>query len=167
MSESRALKIGIIGVGVMGRSHAKDVHNLEQAELTAICDIDKVRADEVAGQYGAIAYYDVQAMFEKAELDGVIIATPHYEHTPLSIEAFNRGIHVLVEKPIAVHAKNAGKMLTAYETAKTTHPKLVFAAMFMQRTYGCWKKINSIRFTTSTFVIFLFSQYEKSWLSTG
>jgi len=144
MSESRALKIGIIGVGVMGRSHAKDVHNLDQAELTAICDIDNARADEVAGQYGAAAYYDAQEMFEHAGLDGVIIATPHYDHTPLSIAAFKHGIHVLMEKPIAVHAKDARKMITAYEAAKATHPKLVFAAMFMQRTYGYWKKIKAM-----------------------
>ncbi len=144
MNEDKKIKLGIIGVGVMGRSHAKDVNDLEQTELTAICDLDKARADEIAGQYGATAYYDAQDMFENAGLDGVIIATPHYDHTPLTFEAFKRGIHVLVEKPIAVHAKAARTMITAYEAARATYPKLVFAAMFMQRTYGYWKKIKAM-----------------------
>jgi predicted dehydrogenase len=144
MNKKTTIKLGIIGVGVMGRSHAKDIYNLKQTELTAICDVDKTRADEVAGQYGASAYYDTWEMFAKAGLDGVIIATPHYDHTPLTIEAFHRGIHVLVEKPIAVHAKDARKMINAYKAAKTTYPNLVFAAMFMQRTYGFWKRIKAM-----------------------
>lgn len=144
MSKGNTMKLGIIGVGVMGRSHTNDVHNLEQAELTAICDVDRARADEVAGQYGATAYDNAQEMFEQADLDGVIIATPHYDHTPLTLAAFERGIHVLVEKPIAVHAKDARVMISAYEAAKAAQPKLVFAAMFMQRTYGYWKKIKAM-----------------------
>jgi predicted dehydrogenase len=144
MSGTTAVRLGIVGVGVMGRSHAKDVHNLEQAELTAVCDIDRNRADDIARKNGATAYYDVQEMFEKAGLDSVIIAMPHYDHTALSIEAFKHGLHVLVEKPIAVHAKDARKMIAAYETAKATHPNLVFAAMFMQRTYGYYLKIKDL-----------------------
>jgi predicted dehydrogenase len=128
----------------MGRSHAKDVHSLHSAELTAICDVDASRADEVAAQYGTTAYSDAKEMFDNAGLDGVIIATPHYDHTSLSIEAFHRGIHVLVEKPIAVHTGDARKMIMAYEKAKSAYPKLMFAAMFMQRTYGFWQKIKSM-----------------------
>jgi predicted dehydrogenase len=144
MSEDKKIKLGVIGIGVMGRSHAKDVNDLESTELVAICDVDQSRADEAAGKYNTTAYYNTQEMFEKAGLDGVIIATPHYDHTPLAIEAFKRGIHVLVEKPIAVHAKDARKMIDAYEAAKTDYPNLVFAAMFMQRTYGYWKKIKAM-----------------------
>ena len=55
-----------------------------------------------------------------------------------------RGIHVLVEKPIAVHAKDARKMISAYETAKLQYPNLIFAAVFMQRTYGFWRVIKSM-----------------------
>lgn len=140
----QTLKIAIVGVGVMGRSHAKDVYDLEHTELVGICDADKARANELASQYNTIAYDDYERMLATTELDGVIIATPHYSHTPLSIAAFRRGIHVLVEKPIAVHVKDARKMIAAYESAKKAYPELVFAAMFMQRTYGYWKKIKAM-----------------------
>jgi predicted dehydrogenase len=134
------IKIGIIGVGGMGRSDANDVHTLQSTELTAVCDVDASRADDVAGQYGATAYYDAKEMFDNPGLDGVIIATPHYAHTPLCIDAFRRGIHVLVEKPIAVHARDARKMILAYDEARAEHSNLMFVDRFMQRTYGYWKK---------------------------
>ena len=83
-------------------------------------------------------------MLEKVGLDGIIIATPHYDHTPMSIDAFQRGLHVLTEKPIAVHVKDARKMVAAYQAARKTHPNLVFEIMFNQRTYGFWQKIKSL-----------------------
>jgi predicted dehydrogenase len=55
-----------------------------------------------------------------------------------------RGIHVLVEKPIAVHVKDAHSMIAAYEAARRQTPTLVFAAVFMQRTYGFWRKIKAM-----------------------
>jgi len=74
----------------------------------------------------------------------VVVATPHYSHTPISVDFMSRGVNVLVEKPIAVHVKDAQKMIDAYEAAKKVHPKLVFEAMFMMRTFGCWQKIREM-----------------------
>jgi len=134
----------VIGVGNMGRSHAKDVNDLSHADLVAVCDIDRARADQMAAHFGVKAYYNHEDLLADAALDGVIIATPHYDHTPISIDAFAQGLHVLVEKPIAVHAKDAHKMINAYESAKQIRPELVFSAMFMQRTYGHWLKIKDL-----------------------
>jgi len=140
----KKVKIAIIGVGNMGRHHARDVQDLPHTELVAVCDIDRASADGVATEYGVPAYYNYQDLLAKAEANGVIIATPHYDHTPISIDFLQKGIHVLVEKPIAVHAKDAHKMVDAYELAKRTRPDLVFSAMFMQRTYGHWLKIKDL-----------------------
>jgi predicted dehydrogenase len=144
LTQNNKIKIAVIGVGVMGIQHAKDIHDLDNTTLTAICDIDHTRADIYAQQYGVPAFYDHRQMFEQIALDAVLIATPHYDHPPISMNAFERGIHVLTEKPIAVHAKAAREMITAYEEAKERYPDLVFAAMFQQRTYGFWKKIRSL-----------------------
>ena len=141
MENTQRLKMAVIGVGVMGSQHLKDIHALEQAELVAVCDIDRAKADRFAAQYGAKAYYDYRELLEMPGLDAILIATPHYDHPIISIAAFQQGIHVLVEKPIAVHAKDARKMIAAYDAAKATKPDLVFAAMFMQRTYGHWQQI--------------------------
>jgi predicted dehydrogenase len=76
--------------------------------------------------------------------DGIMIATPHYDHPKIAFAAFERGIHVLVEKPLGVDAYQARQMVAAWEKAKKTHPHLVFAAMFQQHTLGHWRKIKQL-----------------------
>ena len=83
-------------------------------------------------------------MLDSAALDAVIIATPHYDHPDMCIAAFERGIHVLVEKPIAVHLKESQRMIDSYRSCKQTMPNLVFSAMFMQRAWGHWRVIKDM-----------------------
>lgn len=144
MTQNPKIKIAVIGVGVMGNLHAKDINGLENTELAAICDTDQTKADKYAQMYGVPAFYDHQEMLTHIDLDAVLIATPHYDHPPIAIAAFEGGIHVLTEKPIAVHVQAAQEMIAAYEKTLEKHPNLVFAAMFQQRTYGFWKKIKSL-----------------------
>ena len=144
MSDKERVKLAIVGVGNMGRLHAHDVHALANTELVAVCDTVAARADELAAQYGAKAYYNHNDLLAAGEAEAMLVATPHYDHTPISIDALKRGIHVLVEKPIAVHAQDARRMIEAYEAAQASHPALVFAAMFMQRTYGHYLKIKEL-----------------------
>ena len=144
MTQNDKVRIGVIGVGTMGSSHARDLEQTQNAELAAVCDIDPQRADLIAGLYEAPAFYDYQDMLAKTDLDAVIVATPHYFHTPISIDCLGRGIHVLCEKPLAVHVKDGKKMIAAYETAKSLKPDLVFGIMFQQRTLGFWRKIKEM-----------------------
>ncbi len=138
---SETVKIAVIGLGIMGKSHLKDIAALDNTELVAVCDIDHMVADQCAAETDTTAYYDYHDVFHHLGLDAVLIATPHYDHTPISIDALGKGIHVLVEKPIAVQVRDARKTIDAYEEARKHHPNLVFAAMFMQRTYGFWRRI--------------------------
>jgi predicted dehydrogenase len=144
MTTKNKVKIGIIGVGNMGSNHVRHVTELEHTELVAICDIDDARLKHITDNIEVDTYSDYQQMLDTAELDGIIIATPHYSHPDITLAAFEKGIHVLVEKPIAVHVKDAQKMIDAYDEAIKTYPNLVFEAMFMQRTYGHWRKIKEM-----------------------
>ncbi len=144
MGDHKTARIAIVGVGNMGQVHARLMADLPEVELVAVCDIIRERADSVAARYGAAAFYDYEAMLDAVAVDGVLIATPHYDHLPMAREAFRRRLHVLVEKPITVHARTARQMVAAYEEAKAEKPDLVFAAMFMQRTYGYWQKIKDL-----------------------
>ena len=144
MTQKSKIKIAIIGVGLMGSSHARDIEALENCELTAICDIQPDRADHYAQLYGVPAFCNHAEMLSQTNLDAVLIATPHYDHPTIAIAAFQRGLHVLTEKPIAVHVQAAQEMIAAYENALAKYPNLVFAVMFQQRTYGFWQKIKSL-----------------------
>ena len=73
-----------------------------------------------------------RALLESGVADAVLIATPHYEHTPLAIEALAAGLHVLVEKPLAVHKADALLMLAAYE--RRPHSNQRFGEMLVLRT---------------------------------
>ena len=137
------VKIGIVGIGSIGTDHVDHVIALPNTELTAICD----RSFELleTDAYPDIPRYsDYARMLAAADLDAVIIATPHYDHPDMCLQAFERGLHVLVEKPIAVHVQEAQRLLDGAGAAKRDNPELVFAAMFMQRTWGQWRKIKSI-----------------------
>ncbi len=141
---STKVRIGVVGLGGMGGCHVRDCKNIENIELVGVCDVAKEKADKSAAENNVKAYYNVIDMLDNSSLDGIIIATPHYEHTPISIEAFKRGIHVLTEKPVGVHVNDIQKMIDAYQEAKKKKDNLAFAAMFQSRTYGYWKKIKEM-----------------------
>lgn len=134
-----SVRIGIIGVGGMGKEHCKNISNINEAKLTAICDIDHATADTVAAKYSCKAWYDSTALIESGEVDAVIIATPHYGHTTIGIAALKQGLHVLVEKPISVHKADCERLIAAH-----TNKKQVFAAMFNQRTDPFYIKVREL-----------------------
>ncbi len=138
-AESGVVRLGIIGVGSMGSAHARAVveGKVPGLELTALCDHD-VKACAAFG--GAAAFQDATALMGSGLVDAVLIATPHYAHTTIGIEALHRGLHVLVEKPISVHKADCERLIAAYDPAKGN----VFAAMFNQRTDPHYIKLRQL-----------------------
>jgi len=144
MSTNQKVKIGLIGLGNIGRTHANYLKTLDNVELVGVCDVVKEQADQYAANCNTKAYYSYTDLFEQSGLEAVIIAVPHYSHTPISVEAFQRGLHVLCEKPLAVHVNDAKKSIAAYEKAKEKNPKLIFGMMFQERTLPFYKKIKDV-----------------------
>ncbi len=136
--------MAVIGVGTMGSCHARDICMLGNAQLEAVCDIIPERAQQYGEMLGVKAFTGYREMLDQAEVEAVVIATPHYFHTPISIDCFGRGIHVMTEKPIAVHVNDARKMIAAYEKALSHYPGLKFGIMFQQRTHTFWRKIKEM-----------------------
>ncbi|MGE5225211.1 MAG: Gfo/Idh/MocA family protein, partial [Omnitrophica WOR_2 bacterium] len=144
MNNPTKVKIAVIGVGTMGSCHARDICQLGNARLEAVCDIIPERAQQYGEMLGVKAFSDYREMLDQAEVEAVVIATPHYFHTPISIDCFDRGIHVMTEKPVAVHVNDARKMIAAYEKALEWRPGLKFGIMFQQRTHTFWRKIKEM-----------------------
>ena len=140
----QVVKIGIVGIGSMGIKHVGHVIDLPNTKLTAICDRSFALLDAADDAPDVPRYNDYEQMLGSADLDAVIIATPHYDHPDMCLQAFARGLHVLVEKPIAVHVNEAQRLIDGYRLAKVDQPDLVFATMFMQRTWDHWRKMKQI-----------------------
>jgi len=144
METTPRLRLAIVGLGNMGYAHVKTVSALARVELAGLCDCDQARLDRAAALTSAPPFLRYEEMLDRARPDAVLIATPHYDHTPMSIAAFERGIHVLVEKPVGVHGLDVRRSIEAHERARRGTPDLLFAAMFNQRTYGSYRKIKSL-----------------------
>src|ERR1051325_6502585 len=113
----KKVRVGVVGVGGMGSGHCATMSTIEEAQLTAVCDINPETANEVGAKYGVPHFADSTALLESGLVNAVVIATPHYDHPPIAIEAFKNGIHVLSEKPIAVTVSAADEMTS---TAKAS-----------------------------------------------
>jgi len=135
---SAPVRLGVVGVGNMGGYHARMVlaGNIPGCVLAAVCDSE---AGKLKGYGEAAVFTDSSEMIQSGKIDALLIATPHYSHTPIGIEALRAGLHVLVEKPISVHKADAEKLVAAHRSKKQ-----VFAAMFNQRTDPVFQKIRSL-----------------------
>lgn len=95
----KPIRVGVIGVGVMGERHCRVYSNLRGVELVGVFDANHVRGHEVAEKYEA-RYFD-SPIDLLHEVDAVTIATPTPHHFDLAMEAFLAGVHTLIEKPMA------------------------------------------------------------------
>ncbi len=136
------VRLGVIGTGNMGSSHIKSYANGSHSglRLTACADIVPERADKMKEYVPGIkVFYTAEELIDSGEVDAVIIATPHYSHSPIAQYAFSKGIHVMTEKPAGVYTKQVREMNEA--AAKSG---LVFGIMYNQRTNCVYRKLREI-----------------------
>ncbi|MEM7627161.1 MAG: Gfo/Idh/MocA family oxidoreductase [Planctomycetota bacterium] len=141
----KSVRLGVVGAaGSMAGMHQAYFESIDGLEFVAASDVVPKKLAEVAEKYGVKAFDNASEMIRSREIDAVLIACPHYDHPRFAIEAFNAGVHVLCEKPIAVTAEAAEQVNTAYEAAVKKKPGLIFAGMFNQRTNPAWKEIKRL-----------------------
>ncbi len=109
------LKVAVVGVNNIGRRHCRAYKANPDAELAAVCDLDRDLANSVANSFGVKAYYDVNTMLEREELDIISVATGGMEngshHFSPVMAAIAAGKDVLVEKPISNRLEEAREMV--------------------------------------------------------
>ncbi len=140
----KQVRFGIVGIGQMGGSHAEWLAGgkVENAVLAAVCDVNPQKKEWAAEKLPQdVKFYDNYIdMLDSGEIDAVLIATPHYDHPVIAIEALNRDLHTLVEKPAGVYTKKVREMNAVAESK----PHLVFGMMFNQRTNPLYQRIKEI-----------------------
>lgn len=112
----RLLRVGVVGVGIMGSNHARVYATLPGAELVGIADPDDKQADFVARMLGCEAVADVNALLDLG-VDAVSIAAPTHLHRDIALTCIARGVHVLVEKPIASSVEEGREIIEAARRA--------------------------------------------------
>jgi len=154
------VRIGIIGMGNMGKFHADYLMNkkVARAELTAVSDAFPANLEKFKQLR---TFESSEKLIRSGEVDAVIIATPHYLHTSIGIDALKNGLHVLVEKPISVHKADCERLLAAHKGNKQ-----VFAAMFQQRTEARYRKIKGLLQNGELGKITRFSWIMTDWFRT-
>jgi len=105
------LRLGIVGCGVIGQTHAGAIASLPDAELVAAADVDPARAEALAARYGAAPYTSIQAMLDNERLDLVCICTPSGLHGRHAVQVMRSGRHVIVEKPMELRREAIVEML--------------------------------------------------------
>ena len=136
------IRLGIIGYGNMGTSHAKNVSEgkVPGMVIGAICDIAEGRREVAKKDYPNVPVFEnATALYESGTCDVIIIAVPHYDHPSLAIEAFDKGLHVIIEKPAGVYTKQVIEM---NEAAKKSDR--LFGIMYNQRTNPMYQKVRSM-----------------------
>lgn len=142
--DMKQVRFGIVGIGQMGGSHASWLAEgkVAGAKLAAVCDINPAKKEWANEKLPKdVKFFDNYIdMLDSKEIDAVLIATPHYDHPVIAIEALNRDLHTLVEKPAGVFTKKIREMNELAESK----PHLVFGMMFNQRTNPLYQRIKEI-----------------------
>ena len=110
---TQAVRVGVIGLGNMGRHHAKHWDQVPGAQLVAVCDSDDERSQLYAARYGCRAYTELADLLASESLDAVSIAVSTAAHATVALDCIAAGVSVLIEKPIAKTVADAEKIHAA------------------------------------------------------
>src|SRR5919202_3152390 len=111
------LKVAVIGAGMMGRNHARVYADLPGVELVAVADASPATAEAMTRRYGGQAYTDHVQLLDEQHPDAVTIAVPTVGHLEVALEVIRRGVHLLIEKPIAYTVEQGEQIIAAAEQA--------------------------------------------------
>ena len=131
------VRVGVIGIGSMGKNHARVCAELPQIELVGIVDVDEARVRPLAERYHTTYYRDYRELYDKVE--AVVIVSPTPLHYQIALDFLERGIHVLVEKPITVDVEQAKELVAAAK-----HRNLVLQVGHLERFNPAVMKLKQI-----------------------
>jgi predicted dehydrogenase len=105
------LPVGVIGVGALGQHHARHLAQLDEVKLVGICDLDADRAASIADELGTSAFQDLDDLLERSE--AVTVAVPTPAHGEIGLRALERGVPVLMEKPLTATLTEADDLIAS------------------------------------------------------
>jgi predicted dehydrogenase len=110
---AKAIRFGVIGLGVMGQEHARVIGANPLLALAAATDAQASTGRKVAADLGVKWFDSADEMIGSGAVDAVVIATPHWQHADIAVNALKAGLHVLCEKPLSVTVEQSDRVLQA------------------------------------------------------
>lgn len=107
----KKINVAVIGIGAMGKSHARVYSSMRNIRLVAVCDINKEMAESIAKQYNTSHYTSYKDMLKKEKIDAVSVCVPTKLHKEVAIGVIRNKVNVLVEKPIAATIQEADDII--------------------------------------------------------
>lgn len=141
-ASSSEVRLGLVGFGAIGRFHTRNLleNRVPGLRLSAICDNNLSRgATDLPPRHEIRLFTVPDELFASDAVDAVLICTPHFSHPGLALAALARGLHVLVEKPLAVHKADALPLLSA-----PLRPGQIFGLMLNQRTDPRYRRLRDL-----------------------
>ena len=135
----------IVGLGAIGPVHAHAVQKTEYANICAVCDTDKARADKYGKLYKAKIYYSFEDVLADDDINSVHICTPHYLHKDMAVKALNAGKHIVLEKPAVMKPDELEELEKAYSASGKKS-----CIMLQNRTNTCIQELKHIIDTDKT-----------------
>ncbi len=127
----KKVRLGIIGAGTIGRIHLEACQECTGVEVTAVCDVEKHRAQQVADEFGVShVFSDYRKLLSADVAEAVSVCTPNNTHLPVTLAALKAGKDVMCEKPLAMNAREARRMVEAAKKAR----KILMAAQSARYT---------------------------------
>ena len=137
------IRLGIVGLGAMALQHARGIMGkMDEVRITAVASKNEKNIAvlrELPGGDEILTFDTPAQMYESGAVDAVLICSPHRAHTAQAIEAFEHGVHVLLEKPVGVFTREVRDMIAAADKSGKA-----FGVMFNQRTNPVYQKMKQI-----------------------
>lgn len=116
-----SMRMAVIGLGALGREEVAQASQVEGVELVAVCDEDLDRARTVASQWKVPHFFDShRELLAEVPLDAVVVATPPHTHKEIALDIIHAGVHLLVERPLALKLSECDAILTAAARAEVS-----------------------------------------------
>ena len=135
------VRLGIVGLGNIGKFHTGYLLDgkISRCELAAVSDAHAPNLEMFQAK-GIATFGDCAEMIRSGKIDAIVVATPHFLHTTIGIDALENGLHTMIEKPISAHKADAERLCAVARA----HPQQVFAGMFQMRVEPRYLKIRRL-----------------------
>jgi predicted dehydrogenase len=125
------VRVGFIGIGGMGGHHLKTVAAMPEAEVVAVCDVNAELVQRAGAEHGAASFTDGGEMLKSVQMDALYVAVPPFAHSDVELVAADKGIHLFIEKPVALDMGRAREVSAAIRKAG-----VYSASGYVLRYYG-------------------------------